>query len=150
MAGPVQCIQRGVVFGQGGIAAVAENTFEKIQIADEAAGSEATRLHGFLGVGSSGRTDDGAQQQRGEQIHLLVLIPGEGHGEHVLGRPQSFGQKGREGALGDGDLVGGNCQTAFGDMKDALGGRKMIVNHAPWQHLQIRSNLPSARAFSST
>ncbi len=45
VAGPVGDVERGVVFGQMRIAAVAEDRFDEIEIADQAAGSEEADLH---------------------------------------------------------------------------------------------------------
>lgn len=89
-------VERSVIFGQGGIAGIAEDTFEKIQIADQTARNEAARLHGLLRIRSGGRAHDGPQQQRREQVHgafmIAGLIAGEGDGEDVLRRAQRLGQ----------------------------------------------------------
>ena len=45
VAGPVGDVESGVVFGQMRIAAIAEDRFDEIEIADEAAGREEARLH---------------------------------------------------------------------------------------------------------
>ena len=50
MSAPVDGIERGVVFRQVGIAAVAENAFHEIEIADQAGGREEADLHGLLGI----------------------------------------------------------------------------------------------------
>ena len=127
MAGPVQDVQRGVVFGQIGIAAIAEDAFDEIQIADQASGREEARLHGLLRVGAGRGADDRAQQQRDEQAHLLVLIAGEGQGQHVPGGRRAAAQQGREGLLGYRDFVGGNRQAAFDNVKNALGGAAVAL-----------------------
>ena len=56
--GPVHHVERGVVFGQIRIAAVAENALHEIQIADQAAGREEADLHRLCRIAcrSAGQT----------------------------------------------------------------------------------------------
>ena len=57
MSRPMQNVERRIVLGQIGIAAIAENRFHKIEIADEAARREEANLHRFIRIGAGGGTD---------------------------------------------------------------------------------------------
>src|ERR1700733_1293570 len=59
VAGPVSDVESGIVFRQVGVAGVAENRFDEIEIAHQAAGSEKARLHGARRIGACGRADGG-------------------------------------------------------------------------------------------
>ncbi len=133
VAGPMQAIERGVVFRQIGIAAVAKNAFDKIEIADQTAGHEEARFHGFRFFGACGGADQRAQQQRREDVNLLLLIGGERQRHHIGRRLKGCGEQLGKGDLGNGDFVGRDGQAAFDDVKDALRGAAVaarIVQHA--------------------
>ncbi len=67
MTGPVLGVQRGVVFRQHRVTAVAEDAFDEIEVADQVAGGEETDLHIFdrTAAGHLGH-NHGAQQQGDE------------------------------------------------------------------------------------
>ena len=67
MAGPVLDVEGGVVLRQVGVARIAEDRLDEVEVADQAAGSEEADFHrllradaGYLG------TDDRPQEQRDE------------------------------------------------------------------------------------
>ena len=62
--GPVVDIECGVVFGKVRIAAIAEDGFHKIEIADQAGRREEADFHRLFRLRPSGGTDQRAQQQR--------------------------------------------------------------------------------------
>ena len=61
VAGPVGHVESRVVFREMRIAAIAEDTFDEIEIADQAAGSEEARFHGSWRVGSGGGANQRAE-----------------------------------------------------------------------------------------
>ena len=84
---PVQCtvIQRRIVLGEIRIAGVAENAFDEIQVADQAAGSEKTQFHGLPGLRSRRGTYQRPQQQRHPQPRFLRLIRGKREPQNIVG-----------------------------------------------------------------
>jgi hypothetical protein len=93
VSGPMQDVQRGIVFRQIGIAAVAEDGLHEIQIADQIARREEANLHGLGRVCPGGRANHGPQQQRYEQAGLLVLIGGERQSGGFRRRVEGLGEK---------------------------------------------------------
>ena len=85
VAGPVQAIEGGVVFGQIGIAAVAEDTFDEIEIADQASRHKEPSLHRFRFFIAGGRTNERTEQERGEDVDLVLLMRCEWQ-SHRFGR----------------------------------------------------------------
>ena len=55
VAGPVHHVERGIVLGKIGIAAVAEDALHEIQIAHQAGGREEPDLHRSCGIGPGSR-----------------------------------------------------------------------------------------------
>jgi hypothetical protein len=127
-------VQAGVVEGQVGIAAVAEDAFHEIQVGHQAAGREEAGLHALLRHQAGHfRGNQGAQQQGHPQARLLVLVGGEGQpqqlGGRIHGRPEQGGEGGRRHRL----LVPGDGQAALHHMEHALGGAPVllgVVQHA--------------------
>ena len=77
VSGPVLDVERGVVFREVGVASVAEDAFDEIQIAHQAGWGEEADFHCFGDVGLGCGADQRAQQQGDEESHLLFLICGE-------------------------------------------------------------------------
>ncbi len=68
VAGPVLDIEAGVIFGQEGIAGVAEDGFDEIEIGDESTRGRRSGLPWFCGADAGDfRADERAQQQRDER-----------------------------------------------------------------------------------
>ena len=138
VAGPRLRSQGGVVLRQVGVAAIAEDALDEVQVGDQAAGGDEADLHGALGgeAGDLGH-DDGAQQQGHEAAGRLVLRGGPRQGQQVLGGLHGVGQQAGEDVARDGDLVIGDRQAALGDVEDAGGGAPVVagvVQHAA-EHL---------------
>ncbi len=133
VAGPVQRIERRVVFRQVRIAAVAENALHEIEVADQAAGREKPDFHGLFRVAARRRTDQRPQQQRDEAAGLVRLIGGEGQGQQIGRRVERRAPQRREGLLGHRRFVRRNGKAALGDVKQSLRGAPVaarIVQHA--------------------
>jgi len=98
-----------------GVAAVAEDALDEVQVGDQAAGGDETDLHGALGgeAGDLGH-DDGAQQQGHEAAGRVLLGGGPRQGQQVLRGIDGMGQQAGEDIARDGDLVIGNRQAALG------------------------------------
>ena len=122
VAGPVRGVERGVVFRQIGIAAVAKDGLHEIQVADQRPGREKAYLHCLLGIAAGGWTHHGTQQQADEDPRLLLffLIGGEGQGQRIGRRAERLRQKLRERQPGHGCFVGRHRQSVLDDMKQAL------------------------------
>ncbi len=109
--------------GQGRVAAVAEDVLHEVEVADQGAGDEETRLHAARrGEARDGGHDDGAQVEGDEAPGGRGLPGGEGQGEQVGRRVEGAGEQGGEDVGRDGLLVVGDWQAALGDVEDALGG----------------------------
>ena len=133
VAGPVGHVESRIIFREMRVAAVAEDPFDEIEIAHQAAGSEEARLHGSRRVASGGRTHKRAKHQGNEKMRRLVLARGEGQLEYVARRAKRGGEQGGKGLLGNRLLVGGNREAAFGNMEDAARGAavtRWIVQNA--------------------
>ena len=139
VAGPGLRGQGGVVLRQVGVAAVAEDALDEVQVGDQAAGGDEADLHGALGgeAGDLGH-DDGAQQQ-GHEAACRVLLPrGPRQRQQVVGGLDGVGQQTGEDVARDGDLVIGDRQAPLGDVEDAGGGAAVVagvVQHAA-EHLK--------------
>ncbi len=79
------------------------------------------------------RADERAEQQRDETFRRLRLRGGERQAQQVARRIEGEAQHFCEDRLGHADLVVGNRQAAFGDVKNALGRAAVaarVVQHA--------------------
>ena len=128
VAGPGLRGQGGVVLRQVGVAAVAEDALDEVQVGDQTAGGDEADLHGALGgeAGDLGH-DDGAQQQGHEAARRVLLPGGPGQGQQVLGGLDGVGQQAGEDVAWDGDLVIGDRQAALGDVEDAGSGTAVVA-----------------------
>jgi len=65
-------------------------------------------------------------------VRGLILTGGERDGENIARGAKGGGEQSGERLFGDGELVGGNRETAFGDVEDATGGatvaRRIVQN----------------------
>jgi len=127
-------IQRRIVLRKLRVAGVAEDAFDEVEVADQAAGDDEAGLHG-LGAATSGhrRHHQRAQQQRHEAGRRVRLVRGVGQ-DHVFAR-RLHGQREQPGEhiLADDDLVVRNGQAAFCNVEDTGGGAAVvgrIVQHA--------------------
>ena len=131
---PVFHVECGVVFRQIGIAAVAEDALDEIQVADQVAGRKETDFHAFLRRHAGNRrADHRAQQQRDEHARGFGLVDGIGQRQQFDGRIEGVLEHAREHFARHRLLVAGNRQAAFADMKQAPGGApiaRRIVQHA--------------------
>ena len=134
MTGPVVDVEGRIVLDQVRVAGIAEDALDEIQVADEIAGREEPDLHRFLGFHARYLgTDHRTQQQRHEHPCRVGLPGGEGNQAQRLGRPQRVCEHAREHLPGHRLLVGGDRQSALGDMERALGGATVVgrvVQHA--------------------
>ncbi len=106
VAGPVLHIETGVVFRQEGISRVPEDRLDEVEIAHEIARSEKARLHRlFLRESRHFRTDEGAEEERGERLHRLGLGTGVGQGQELVRRIQGRLEEPGEGDLRHRELV---------------------------------------------
>src|SRR5262249_42042781 len=121
VAGPMIEIKASVVFREVRIAAVAENAFHEIQIADEVAGREETNLHRLLRDEAwNFGTDNRPQQQGNETLGGMRLRGREGQTQDLAWRMESGGQHFSEGSFRHGNLVVGNGQAPFRDLENSL------------------------------
>ncbi len=127
MAGPMFGIKRGIIFRQQRIAAVVENGFDEIQVADEIARHEAADLHGFFGNESGhGGTNQRAQQQRDETFRRLRLRGGERQFHQFARRREREREQSGKSNFWHAELVVGDRQAALGDVKNS-GGRAAVA-----------------------
>ncbi len=104
--GPAKGIEGGVVVGDVGIAGVAEDGLDEVEVRGEGAGGEEAELHGPLlapavDAGAHGRPEVEGHEGAG----LALLAGGEGQLEEV-GRGREGGrEEAGEGELGHGFLV---------------------------------------------
>ncbi len=113
-------VEPGVVLRQEGIAAVAENRLDKIEIACQAARREETDLHPlFRSHAFDRRADERPQQQRHERFHRLRPLGGIRQGEQVARRLEGVAKQAGVRKLGRRLLVGRNRQAPFADVKRA-------------------------------
>ncbi len=126
-------VQGGIGLGQQGVAAVAENALDEVQIADQVAGGEEADLHGLLGLAAGDpRTHHRAQQQRDEHARRVRLVGRERECHQVLGRAHGLAKQVGKAALGHRLLVAGDRQPTLGDVERALGGAPIaggVVQH---------------------
>ena len=128
VAGPGLRGQGGVVLRQVGVAAVAEDALDEVQVGDQAAGGDEADLHGALGgeAGDLGH-DDGAQQQGDEAAGRIGLGGGPRQGHEVVGGVDGGREDAGEDVAGHGLLVVRDGQPAFGDVEDAGGGAAVVA-----------------------
>ena len=119
--------QRCVVLGQVGIATVAEDAFDEVEVRHESAGDDEAGLHALLAdVAGHGRGDQRTQLQRHETGGRLGLVGGVGQNQILRRRLERQFQQAREHRFGDGDLVVGNGQPALGDVEHAGRGPPVV------------------------
>ena len=126
--GPGLRRQGGVVLRQVGVAPVAEDALDEVQVGHEPSGGDEADLHGAL-AGDAGDLgdDDGAQQQGDEAAGRIGPGGGPGQGEQVRGGVQGRGQDAGEDVAGHGLLVVGDGQAALGDVEDAGRGAPVVA-----------------------
>ncbi len=133
---PVQCsnVQPGVVLRKERIAAVAENRFHEIEIANQAARREESDLHPFFRRHAlNPRANQRPQQERYERLDRFGPIGGVRQGEHVARRLERAANQASVGLLRRRLLVGRNRQAPFAHVERAAGGAAIvqwIVQHA--------------------
>ena len=132
--GPALRRQRGVVLRQEGIAGVAEDALDEVEVGHQATRGDEPDLHPTLGreAGDLGH-DDGPQQQRDETAGGLVLGGGPRQGEQVLRGVDGGRQDPGEDVTWDGLLVIRDGQASLGHVEDAGGGAAVVarvVQHA--------------------
>ena len=133
VSAPVHGVERGIVVGQIRVAGVAEDAFDKVQIANQSTRDKETHFHRFLGSDSRHfRADHGAKQQRDEALGLCGQGRGEGKPQQLRRWPQSGFQQSPEDRFGHGLLVVRNGKPAFGHVENAL--RRAAVAFRIVQH----------------
>src|ERR1700730_18085283 len=88
VASPVHHVERAIILRKIWIAAVAEDAFDKIKIADETGRRKETGLHRFRGIGPGCRAHQGTQQQADEESYLFLLVCREWQRLDILGGSQ--------------------------------------------------------------
>ena len=152
VAGPMLRIQARVVFRQVGIAAVAENRLHEIEVAHQSARGEKPDLHReFRRKPFNPWQHEGTQKQRNPRLGLRRFAVGERQAQQIGRRRKGLAQQFGERVARHGDLVGGNRQAPFGDVKTPLRGAPVvfgIVQH-PLLHAvradDVRMELIAAR-----
>ena len=131
---PVLDVQPGVVLGEGGVAGVAEDRLDEVEVAHQAAGREEAGLHrpGRAVAGDLG-ADDRPEQQRDEGAERLGPV-GRERDDQQVGRRRDRGPEQRgEDRPGDGLLVARDRQAPLGDVERPLRGAPValrVVQHA--------------------
>ena len=131
--GPAVGVERGVVFRQVGVAAVAEDRLDEVEIGDQRAGDEEASFHALFRdeAGHAGH-DQRTQLQRDVARRRHRLIGREGQ-PHRFGRwIERQRQQARKRQLGHGELVIRHRQAAFDEVEDA--GRRAPVARRVVQH----------------
>ena len=123
--GPVHGVECSVVFWKIGIARIAENAFDEIEIADQAARCDEADLHGLFRIASGRGRHQRTEQQRHEAAHAVFLVGGERQHQHALRRMQRHRPQSRESLLGNRGLIRRNGQPALGDVEQTL--RRALV-----------------------
>ena len=134
VAGPMLRVERGVIFRQQRITAVAENAFHEIQVAHQVARHEEADLHRLLRRETGNfRADQRTQEQRDETFRRLRLRRGEGQGHQFARRIEREREHFCEREGRHAELVVGDRQAALGDVKNSLRRAAVaarIVQHA--------------------
>ena len=116
-------IEPGIKFGKIGIAAIAKNTFNKIQVTDQVARCEEMDLHCLLGfLARYLRTNNRTQQQRNKHLCRIRQSGSKRYRQQLIRRVECPSEHIGKGILRDRFLVAGNRQATFTYMKRTLRG----------------------------
>ena len=132
--GPMFGIERGIVIREIRITGIAENAFDKVEIANQAARHKKAHLHTFLRRHSRHLgADHRPEQERNKALGRGGKGRGERQAQQFCRRIERRFEQASEDRLRHRFLVVGHRQTAFGDMKYALRGAAItlrIVQHS--------------------
>ena len=128
VAGPAVDIERGVVPGEIGVAGVAEDALDEVQVRDQAAGHEEPHLRALLrrDLGHR-RAHQWPQQQRHHGLDGLRPVARERKAHELGRRAQRLLEQPQVGHQWHPQLVRGNRETTLRHVEDALG-RPAIVD----------------------
>ena len=122
VAGPRLGSERRVVLGQVGVAAVAEDALDEVEVGDRATGDDEARLHPLLAHRARYLGRHERAEQEGDEAGCRPRLVGRVRQLEVgLRRFERPGQQSAEDLLGDGDLVVGDREPALGDVEDPCG-----------------------------
>ena len=127
-------IETSVIFGKIGITAIAEDTFDEVEIGNEISGSEEAHFHAsFFGNAGNFRANNGSEKERDEDFGGRLAGAGEWKDHDLLGRIERGLEETGESLQWNFFFIGGNREAALGDVEDALGGAAVggrVVAHA--------------------
>ena len=133
VAGPMLGIESGIVVGEIRIARIAENAFDKVEIADQSARHKEAHLHAFLRRHSRHPGADHRTEQEGNKaLGRGRKGRGEGQAQQLRRGIERRLEQSSEDRLRHRLLVVRHRQTPFGHMKNALRGTAValrIVQH---------------------
>ncbi len=134
VAGPGLRGEGRVVLGEVGVARIAEDALDEVEVRDQTARDDEPGLHPLLAHRAGHlRRHEGAELQGDEARGRLRLVGAVGQDLVDLWRLERAGEEASECGLGDGDLVVRDRQTALGDVEDPGGGPAVVgrvVEHA--------------------
>ncbi len=127
VAGPRRGIEGRVVVRQEGVAGVAEDSLDEIEVGKQRRRREEPDLHGALGSEAGHlRHDDGAQQERRPRVGGFFRVGGVGNEQRILRRFHRSREDAGCDLAWDGDLVVLDREATLGNVEDALGGAAII------------------------
>jgi hypothetical protein len=113
-------VERGIVLRQIGVAPIAENPFDEIEVAHQAAGREEPQLHRLPWLRSNLRADEWPKQQRHPQACLFLLIGCERKPENIIGWLKRASEQTCESLARNRNLVRWNRQATLHHVEDPL------------------------------
>lgn len=128
VASPVVGIERGVILGEEGVASVAENRFDEIEITGHRTGGKKAHLHAFF-RGETGNLgdDDGPEEERDVEVGWFGRGGSEGEDLKLLGGVHGCLKNIVGYVFRDGSLVLGNRETALDNVENALSGATVLL-----------------------
>ena len=127
VAGPAVHVQCGVVGREVGVAGVAEDALDEIQVRDQPARHEEAHLHPLLrGHPGYRRAHERAEQQAHHRLDRPLPPGGERQAPQLRRRTERLLQQPQEGVQRHPGLVPGDRQPAFRDVKHALRGAAVV------------------------
>ncbi len=127
VARPGLRLQGGVVLRQVGVAAVAEDAFDEVEVGHETTGNDEPGLHALLThIAGHGRGNQRTQLEGDEAGRRHLLVGGVGQHQVDLRRLERELQQPGEHGLRHTDLVVGDGQATLGDVEDAGRGASVV------------------------
>mmetsp|Transcript_15288 Transcript_15288/g.38388 ORF Transcript_15288/g.38388 Transcript_15288/m.38388 type:complete len:1218 (+) Transcript_15288:250-3903(+) len=127
-AGPVLGVEGGVVLGEVGVVAVAEDGLDEVEVGDHGArGDEADLVALLLGEAVDLGAGEGAEEEGAVDLSLLLRVGRVGEREELLGGVEGLLEDLGKGGLGDRLLLVRHGKAAVRDVEHAGGGALVVL-----------------------